>query len=513
MGKRGRVGTGRILRTVGLRRLKSSDEPEPRRSEPEPPTPAELAAEIRSLIDAGEYAQGINLLEQFDHICPPPSSSPVAGVPDLQVLRLKRRLLERASGATGRPMFPEDETAKEKGRGATRPGSHLRLDGIDTATRQQLRDLRAHRKETLRGIRDLLEAGDYQGALASIDALANGLENVPDPHVWSSMRLLRAKCLSFLGDLDAARGHVAQVCEYYHGPEAFGLQSICQPHSTVDEFSEVIDYVLDAEILEPGAGYVDLHPAKMITRVEVDERARGRFLLVNPSPVDSCVTLYADGLVRERRFSHGIWELVWDPYLPLRHRGAFRPVCIPPFSQLTIVLEAPLLQDTPDQLVQISAGGHEVADWHFSSLTADEPSLVTEVVDASYNIFNPFYRTPVTHEMYYRGKGGHITNFRIEASYPCQIDYYDAETGKLLARDIEGDGFFDNFDFDRIGFDNDYNLFPDLVLEAERPVIPIELEISPIMLIPELERDVSLSVQVLDNGQWLETAQDVVLFP
>jgi hypothetical protein len=481
---------------------------------PPPPTPEELAVEITTLIDAGQIREGISLLEKFDQISPPSSASPLAGVPGLEVLRLKRRLLERASGASGRSIFPGEETDEDKDKDKDkRPAGHGRLDAIDTATRRQLAELRTGRKQTLRGCRDLVESGEFEGALAALDALTNGLEAIPDPHVWSSARLLRAKCLAALGRMDEARGHVTQVCEYFHGPDAFGLLSISQPHTMVEQFVEVIDYVLDAELLEQGNSFVDLHPAKMITRVETGELARGRFLLINPSPVDACLTLYADGVVRERSYSNGEWNLVWDPFLPLRHRGAMRPVCIPPFGQLTIVLEAPLLSDTGDQLVQISAGGHEIADWRFSTLTADEPSLVSEVVDASYNVFNPFYRTPISHELYFRGSHRHITNFRVEASYPCQIEYYDAVTGKLLARDIEGDGYFDNFDFDRVGFDNDYNLFPDLTLDPERPVIPIELEVTPVMSIPELEREVTLSVQVFDQGQWLETAQDVVVFP
>ncbi|MGK0186474.1 MAG: hypothetical protein ACI9R3_002257 [Verrucomicrobiales bacterium] len=483
---------------------------EPEEEKEEPPTPEELAVEISSLIQGGNLTEGVSLLERFDQICPPSADSAAPGVPDLEVLRLKRRLLERASGASGRAIFPQegDDTGTD-GHGH----NHGQLDSIDTATRAQLNALRTHRNQSLRSCRDLLESGEFEHALTALDALTNGLETVPDPHVWSSARLLRAKCLASLGQIDSARGHVSQVCEYFHGPDAFGLQSICQPHSTVENFSEVIDYVLDAELFENGSSFVDLHPAKMITRVEPGEIARGRFLLINPSPVDACVTLYADGIVRERSFSSGVWDLVWDPYLSRRHRGAMRPVCIPPFGQVAINLEAPLLNDTRDQLVQISAGGHEIADWRFSTLTEDEPSLISEVVDASYNVFNPFYRTPVSHELYFRGKSRRITNFRVEASYPCHIEYFDAVTGKLLARDVEGDGYFDNFDFDQMGYDHDFNLFPDLALDPGRPVIPIELEITPIMLIPELERDVTLSVQILDGGQWLETAQDVVLFP
>lgn len=462
--------------------------------------------EISSLIQDGQLSEGIALLERFDQICPPSVDSPAAGVPNLEVLRLKRRLLERASVASGRSLFPEegDEVGSQR---------HGRLGSIDAATRTQLHTLRTYRNRSLRDCRDLLESGDYENALAALDALTNGLESIPDPHVWSSARLLRAKCLASLGRIDSARGHVSQVCQYFHGPDAFGLQSICLPHTTVEHFTEVIDYVLDAELFENGSSFVDLHPAKMITRVETGELARGRFLLINPSPVDACITLYADGIVRERSYSGGVWNLVWDPFLPPRHRGAMRPVCIPPFGQLAITLEAPLLNDTGDQLVQISAGGHEIADWRFSTLTEDEPSLTSEVVDASYNVFNPFYRTPVSHEMYYRGGHRQITNFRVEASYPCQIEYFDAVTGKLLARDVEGDGYFDNFDFDRMGYDHDYNLFPDLALDPGRPVIPIELEVTPIMQIPELEREVTLSVQIMEDGQWLETAQDVVVFP
>ncbi|MCB1095954.1 MAG: tetratricopeptide repeat protein [Verrucomicrobiae bacterium] len=507
-------GESSSKRERGSRSETESDPPaasSPTEEEPSS-TPEDLAGEITALINDGQVREGIALLEKFDEISPPSSLSPVAGVPDLEVLRLKRRLLERASGASGRSIFPGEESGDRMGKGK-HAAAIGRLDAIDTATRQQLVTLRSSRKQTLFGCRNLIESGEFEGALASLDALTNGLEAIPDPHVWSSARLLRAKCLAALGRIDEARGHVSQVCEYFHGPDAFGLQSICQPHTTVEEFTEVIDYVLDAELLEQGNSFVDLHPAKMITRVETGELARGRFLLINPSPVDACVTLYADGIVRERSYSNGEWNLVWDPFLPLRHRGAMRPVCIPPFGQLTIVLEAPLLNDTGDQLVQISAGGHEIADWRFSTLTKDEPALISEVVDASYNVFNPFYRTPVSHELYFRGTDRHITNFRVEASYPCQIDYYDAVTGKLLARDIEGDGYFDNFDFDRAGFDNDYNLFPDLALDPGRPVIPIELEVTPIMPIPEIEREVTLSVQVYEEGMWLETAQDVVVFP
>ena len=82
-----------------------------------------------------------------------------------------------------------------------------------------------------------------------------------------------------------------------------------------------------------------------------------------------------------------------------------------------------------------------------------------------------------------------------------------------MAFDSEGDGYFEDWVEDYVGLDRDYNLFPDLDLRAHEPVVPIELEVEPIMLIPELEREVALSVQVLDRGVWLETAQDVVLFP
>ena len=479
-------------------------------------TAEELALEITSLLNDGQIDAGITLLEQFDEFCPPPASahdaSPVAGMHGLATQRVKRRLFERASIATGRPPFPEDSVRPATDRGQHNP-YHPRLDAIDQSTRSQLSALRSWRNATLVHCRDLLEGGEVEAALAALDRLTERLETIPDPHVWSTARLLRAKCLSQLGQMDAARGHIAQVCQYFHGPDAFGLQAACLPGSTIANFTEVVDYVLDEELFAQGNGFVDLHPKKMITRVEPGERARGRFLLINPSPVDACIALYADGVVRERSFSGGTWSLVWDPYLPPRHRGTMRPVCIPPFSQLTILLEAPLINDTGEQLVQISAGGHELADWRFSTLTADEPALISEVVDASYNEFNPFYRSPISHELYYRGSHRHITNFRVEASYPCHIEYYDADTGKLLARDVEGDGFFDNFDFDRIGFDHDYNLFPDLALDPSRPVIPIELEITPVMLIPDLEREVTLSVQVQQDGQWLETAQDVVLFP
>ena len=479
-------------------------------------TAEELALEITSLLNDGKIDAGITLLEQFDEFCPPPASahdtSPVAGIHGLATQRVKRRLFERASIASGRPPIPGDSVRPAADRGQRNP-FHPRLDVIDQSTRSQLSTLRDQRNAKLVRCRDLLEAGEVEAALAALDQLTDRLETIPDPHVWSTARLLRAKCLSQLGQMDAARGHIAQVCQYFHGPDAFGLQAACLPGSTIANFTEVVDYVLDEELFAQGNGFVDLHPKKMITRVEPGERARGRFLLINPSPVDACITLYADGIVRERSFSGGTWNLVWDPYLPPRHRGTMRPVCIPPFSQLTILLEAPLINDTGEQLVQISAGGHEIADWRFSTLTADEPALVSEVVDASYNEFNPFYRSPISHELYYRGSHRHITNFRVEASYPCHIEYYDADTGKLLARDVEGDGFFDNFDFDRIGFDHDYNLFPDLALDPSRPVIPIELEITPVMLIPDLEREVTLSVQVQQDGQWLETAQDVVLFP
>jgi len=332
---------------------------------------------------------------------------------------------------------------------------------------------------------------------------------LPDPYAWSSLRLLRAKCLVGLGDVESARGHVSQVCDFYHGPDAFGLQSICQPNVVGDHFVEVLDYVLDAEILEPAHSYVDIHPKKMVTRVEEGEEARGRFLVINPSPVDACFTLWVDGSVWDRGFSNGTWHLTWDPYVSARHAGVNREVCIPPFGQLVVAIDAPLFGPVSNQIVQISAGGYEIGDWHFSTTDPDDPKLI----DASYSIWNPFYRTPISHELYYRGGDRTLSNFRVAASYPCAISYYNALTGELMAFDSEGDGYFEDWVEDYVGLDRDYNLFPDLDLRAHEPVVPIELEVEPIMLIPELEREVALSVQVLDRGVWLETAQDVVLFP
>lgn len=71
------------------------------------------------------------------------------------------------------------------------------------------------------------------------------------------------------------------------------------------------------------------------------------------------------------------------------------------------------------------------------------------------------WSVPLYHEIYYRGSNVHTENVRVTASEACRLEIFDCDTGRLLAVDADGDGYFTS-PGDRVLEDADGDHMPDL---------------------------------------------------
>lgn len=115
------------------------------------------------------------------------------------------------------------------------------------------------------------------------------------------------------------------------------------------------------------------------------------------------------------------------------------------------------------------------ATFRFSSL----PAPRTQVVNASQIAAAMGRPVPLYHEIYSREKSLTTENFLATVSQPARLEFYNEETGELVAVDAEGDGDYNGpGDVLEIANDRDGDRRPDLVL-GPQAVASLEVYVFP----------------------------------
>lgn len=145
------------------------------------------------------------------------------------------------------------------------------------------------------------------------------------------------------------------------------------------------------------------------------------------------------------------------------------------------------------------------------SITWDESAGARVVLDASGLEGNPFRSIPLFHEIAVPPGEDLAVPFRLRSPLPLRFEYYDPNSGSLLAIDANGNGdFSDEGDFHLSGIPG--------LMAAMLPVrdagktISVEVNISPAPghAPPTADAPLILEVEVFRDGGWVKEAENIM---
>lgn len=358
----------------------------------------------------------------------------------------------------------------------------------------------------------LYSMGDMAGmeaAWAEIDQLMAARSDMPPEHVLEVM-VGRMKLLRRRGDETAIRAVFARATEF---AKASGIP---------DYLAQGLrQFPLDGAVEVKPAGQaeqamVDLQPIVMSTHVQEGESARGRFTVSNPGDRGISGRLAVRGPdaalsnlpeVRALRVALGNG--------PEPDREVTRDISLGAGEQVVVYLDVQAV--TAHKLKAAvgwrpAAGGEaQTGEW---SCTGDGSEAQVAVVNANLARDNPFYSVPLYHEIYHRGAGGGIEDFRIRVSASAHVEFVEEGSGRILAVDRGGDGAFDG-EGDVVTADANRNGFPDIQFDGSKDVAAVELRVYCLAAEPAAygEEGISLFFEVRSESGWVVLAEDRLLAP
>lgn len=260
---------------------------------------------------------------------------------------------------------------------------------------------------------------------------------------------------------------------------------------------------------EPAAANTDLQPQRVLMVPLKGFPARGYFTLANLSGkhVDGTLNFRGPGLTIGD--SQGI-----DVKLRARDPGGkpalALPVSIPAGDILTIDIfqaSSGVAEATEVSLEWKPGNGDgQTATW--KSDPAEE-GVSLAITDAGEYLNNPFYMIPVHHLLQYQDAFAQVADFRVVASAPARIEFYDSDD-ELVFVDANGDGKFES-EGDIISKDLNRNGWGDITLKEAAKEMRFRLFVHP--KDPKAVEGLSLDLQLFQQGQWVTHSTDRLLFP
>lgn len=394
----------------------------------------------------------------------------------------------------------------------------LWLDAIDEHTSEAIDDHRSetgqlrlvlreqlhnHHAKEIHSCRDLK---DPDTALEKVDSILHDLLRVKNPELLARARLIHARILHQSGRYKECHDSLLDLSRNYHGKGRQHLDGLCSEPALellpLERFDELYDTFVGDSL-----GFVDLQPAELISKVRIGEVAEGQFILTNPTSSTLSIPVTIRGAVQEALPANGEWRLEGLPNI--RQTVLQRTFKIDAGEDVVILLEAPLFQYTSEHAVTIMTPS-QTSIWRYGTHRGDAPEV--EATDAVYTQLNPFYNVPVAHTIYHRGHSKQPANFRLIANMVVTLEIRDTATDTVLAIDAEGDGDYTG-PYDELNIDTDFDGFPDIGTETFRTHSHIEVTLRTFERTAFNQREINLSLQVLDQAQWYEDALDVVLLP
>jgi hypothetical protein len=279
----------------------------------------------------------------------------------------------------------------------------------------------------------------------------------------------------------------------------------------------------------PAPPKVDIQPSQAAVRVSAPhgEVGRARFLLTNETVRTVRGTLEVaakTGVIKK-------WDSGRSGHWLTLGASADNPSGTPPAtapSKKTLSLrpgervsvyverEQPAVQDTVS--LSWSAPGSEALAKSEFSFAEQQPQ--SSVVNSGSFSVRPGWGVPVYQEINFRGTGLKAEDFQFQANVPCRLEIFDIDggrhpsidTGRLLAVDAEGDGYFTGTD-DRIASDHDANGNPDIVIgDRSRS---LEIYAWPLIPVPE-DAEITISSRLLRSSgvpSWRTDAENILAAP
>ena len=256
----------------------------------------------------------------------------------------------------------------------------------------------------------------------------------------------------------------------------------------------------------------DLQPMEMVTVVAEGEDARGRFTVSNPASGRSTGNLTVHGAHLEENWDEeaGIWYVRLDADAAAAAGEVRRSIALHSQEQIVVFLESskPPAEGSSEARLLWDGKTQQKAVWTYSVSAHD---AVVAVVNASSVRNNPFYSVPIYHEIYYRGEGSSVIDFRVLTPGGLRVEVVDDETRQIIATDATGNGSFRDSG-DVVFLDANQNGFPDFALSDDRDVAAIELHVYPADMDSEFIGNVHIQIQLRDEATavWRTHAEDVL---
>jgi hypothetical protein len=171
------------------------------------------------------------------------------------------------------------------------------------------------------------------------------------------------------------------------------------------------------------------------------------------------------------------------------------------------------VQDTVN-LTWTAPGGTAAAKSEFV-FAARQPQ--SSIVNSGSFTARPGWGVPLYHELNFRGSGMKAEDFQFQANIPCRLEIFDVDggrhpsvdAGRLLAVDVEGDGYFTGGD-DRVETDNNADGNPDVLIgDRSRS---LEIFAWPLVPVPE-NTEITISARLLRPEQpasWRTDAENTI---
>jgi len=265
------------------------------------------------------------------------------------------------------------------------------------------------------------------------------------------------------------------------------------------------------------ARHVLLHPSAITTVALSGQKASTVIYLLNPGakPAGGILTLDGPGLKvlngskekLEVSFSAGSTDT--PAAIPLTLAGG-------DFIKIQLLVQPAGSSDAKDiATIQLTwtddAGGKSsMSLWHYGW---DEAPRVAAVLEATQVGLNPFIGLPVQHSIHVPDSTAGPVSFRIRANGSLRIEYLDADTGKLLAVDNNGNGdFTESGDFWTPSAAGDATpAAPAVMADKQTSTAKIEVWYFPNEDTTNA-REIELSVELYIDSKWQQQAIDRLTF-
>jgi len=233
----------------------------------------------------------------------------------------------------------------------------------------------------------------------------------------------------------------------------------------------------------PAAG-VDLQPLASTTAVRMDEWARNRATLTNPSTLPRTGRLIVETAggtpVQSWRDSGGEIEIV----IGGERMGAdpAESLTLGPGEMVMVYLAASAASAPPGanryaleaDLVWADDAGESRSRFQFVFRGDRRPAAIVTASDVR---LHPLYAVPLYTEIYHRHPGERVHDLRFVSSSGSRVEIRDAGTSRLLAVDADGDGDFRG-PGDQVFDDANSNGLPDVLLDSRQNVAALEVFVS-----------------------------------